>query len=166
MNGAFEEFEKYRGRSVLITGGLGFIGSNLARRLVEIGGVEVAILDALLPDQGGNPFNIEGVADKVTLHAASMSDDWAVNHLVGGADYIFNLAGSVSHLDSMQSPQRDLELNCAAQLSLLDACRSFNPHAKIVFTSTRQVYGSPVYLPLDERHRIAPLDINGINKFA
>jgi UDP-glucose 4-epimerase len=162
----FRDFDKYRGRSVLITGGLGFIGSNLARALVEMGGVEVALLDALLPDQGGNPFNIEGVEDRVRLHTANMSDDWAINHLVGGADYIFNLAGCVSHLDSMQYPQRDLELNCAAQLTLLEACRSFNPHVKIVFTSTRQVYGPPVYLPLDERHRIAPLDINGINKFA
>jgi UDP-glucose 4-epimerase len=81
-------------------------------------------------------------------------------------DYIFNLAGSVSHVDSMLHPQRDLELNCTAQLSLLEACRSFNPQAKIIFTSTRQVYGNPVYLPLDEEHRVAPLDINGINKLA
>ena len=157
---------EYRGRSVLITGGLGFIGSNLARKLVEIGGVEVTILDALLPNQGGNLFNVEGFKDQVKVHTASMCDDWIVNHLVGGADYVFNLAGNVSHLDSMQYPQYDLELNCTAQLTFLEACRSFNPHVKIVFTSTRQVYGTPVYLPLDEQHRIAPLDVNGINKLA
>jgi UDP-glucose 4-epimerase len=159
-------FSEYKGRSVLITGGLGFIGSNLARKLVEIGGVEVTVLDALLPDQGGNIYNIHGIRDKVKLHTEDMGADWAINHLVGGVDYIFNLAGSVSHLDSMRYPQRDLELNCAAQLTLLDACRSFNPQVKIVFTSTRQVYGRPVYLPLDEQHRVAPLDINGVNKLA
>ena len=151
---------------MLITGGLGFIGSNLARKLVELSDVEVIILDALLPDQGGNPFNIEGIRDKVKVYTASMCDDWVVNHLVQGVDYIFNLAGSVSHLNSIREPQRDLELNCSAQLVLLEACRSFNPHVKIVFTSTRQVYGKPVYLPFDEQHRIAPLDINGINKYA
>jgi UDP-glucose 4-epimerase len=159
-----KDFSEYKGRSVLITGGLGFIGSNLAHKLVSLGDVEVIILDALLPDQGGNPFNIEGIRDKVKVHAASLCDDWVVKHLVGGVDYIFNLAGSVSHVNSMSDPQRDLELNCSAQLVLLEACRSFNPHVKIVFTSTRQVYGKPVYLPFEEGHRIAPLDINGINK--
>ncbi|MDT4897910.1 MAG: UDP-glucose 4-epimerase [Acidobacteriota bacterium] len=161
-----KDFSEYKGRSVLITGGLGFIGSNLARRFVELGDVEVLILDALLPNQGGNLFNIEGISDRVRVHTASMCDDWAVNHLVGGVDYIFNLAGSVSHIDSICHPQLDLELNCRAQLVLLEACRSFNPHVKIVFASTRQVYGKPVYLPFDEQHRIAPLDINGINKHA
>ncbi|HEX6732902.1 MAG TPA: NAD-dependent epimerase/dehydratase family protein [Pyrinomonadaceae bacterium] len=159
-------FHDYKGRSVLITGGLGFIGSNLARKLVEIGGVEVTILDALLPDQGGNIYNIHDIRNRVKLHQGDMADDHVINHLVGGVDYIFNLAGSTSHLDSMQLPHRDLELNCAAQLSLLEACRSFNPRVKIVYTSTRQVYGKPVYLPLDEQHRVAPLDINGINKLA
>ncbi len=163
---AFKHFGEYKGRRVLITGGLGFIGSNLARKLVEIGGVEVAVLDALLPGQGGNPFNVHDIRDRITVHIANMGDDWVINHLVGGVDYIFNLAGSVSHLDSMQYPQRDLELNCAAQLTLLEACRNFNPHVKIVFTSTRQVYGKPVYLPLDEQHRVAPIDINGIHKLA
>ncbi len=161
-----KQFSEYKGRSVLITGGLGFIGSNLARRLIEIGDVDVSVIDALLPDQGGNSFNIEGIKDQVTVHVADMSDDYVINHLVGGVDYIFNLAGSVSHLESMLQPQRDLELNCAAQLKLLEACRNFNPHVKIVFSSTRQVYGKPVYLPVDENHRVSPLDINGIHKLA
>jgi UDP-glucose 4-epimerase len=159
-------FVEYKGRSVLITGGLGFIGSNLARALARIGGVEVTILDALIPGQGGNLYSIHDIRDRVTVHKADMRNDWVINHLVGGVDCIFNLAGNVSHLDSMEHPQRDLELNCAAQLTLLEACRSFNPHVKIVFTSTRQIYGSPVYLPLDERHRVEPPDINGINKLA
>ncbi len=163
---AATHYNEYRGRSVLITGGLGFIGSNLARKLVEIGDVEINILDALLPEQGGNPYNVQGIGDCLKLHQADMRDDWVVNHLVSGMDYIFNLAGNVSHLDSMNEPQRDLELNCAAPLRLLEACRNFNPHVKIVFTSTRQVYGKPVYLPLDEQHRVAPLDVNGINKLA
>jgi UDP-glucose 4-epimerase len=161
-----EILESYRGRSVLITGGLGFIGSNLAHRLAEPGDVQVAIIDALLPEQGGNPYNIQSIRDRVELHQVNLSDDWAINHLVAGVDYIFNLAGSVSHVDSMQHPQRDLQLNCEAQLALLEACRHFNPHVKIVFTSTRQVYGEAVYLPLDEQHRTAPIDVNGVNKLA
>lgn len=161
-----KHFGEYKGRRVLITGGLGFIGSNLARKLVEIGGVEVTILDALLPGQGGNPYNIRDIRERVTLHTGNMSHDWVINHLVGGMDYIFNLAGSPSHLDSMRHPQRDLELNCSSQLMLLEACHNFNPHVKIVFTSTRQVYGKPIYLPLDEQHRVSPIDINGIHKLA
>lgn len=159
-------FFEYKGRSVLITGGLGFIGSNLAHALVNIGDVDVTVVDALVPGQGGSLHNIHDIRDRVTVHLADMGNNSVINHLVGGVDYIFNLAGSVSHLDSMDNPLRDLELNCAAQLTLLEACRSFNPHVKVVFTSTRQIYGTPIYLPLDERHRVEPPDINGINKLA
>ena len=156
----------YRGRSVLITGGLGFIGSNLARRLATVDDVKVVVLDGLIPGQGGNPFNLSAVGNSVTVHRADMADEYVVNHLVAGVDYVFNLAGQPSHIDSLLNPLRDLELNCAAQLTLLEACRNFNPHVKIVFTSTRQVYGRPVYLPADEQHRLAPVDINGIHKLA
>lgn len=156
----------YEGRRVLITGGLGFIGSNLAHKLVEIGNVEVNIVDPLFPDQGGNLHNLEGIRDRVNLYISDMGDSSTINHLVSGIDYIFNLAGSVSHIDSMSNPQRDLELNCTAHLTLLEACRNFNPHVKIVYASTRQVYGKSVYLPLDEEHRLEPTDINGINKLA
>lgn len=161
-----ESFSEYKGRSVLITGGLGFIGSNLAHKLVEIGGVEVTIIDALLPGQGGNLHNVHDIRDRIALHKANVGDDGVIDHLVGGVDYVFNLAGSVSHLDSMLDPHMDMQLNCADQLKLLEACRSFNPHVKVVFASTRQVYGEPVYLPVDEEHRIAPLDVNGIHKRA
>ena len=161
-----ELFEKYKGASVLITGGLGFIGSNLARRLSAIGGVKVFIVDALLPGQGGNPHNIQDIRNQVTVYKANLSTDWVTNHIVVGMDYIFNLAGSVSHLDSMRDPLMDMEHNCAGQIRLLEACRSFNPRARIVFTSTRQVYGKPMYLPVDEQHPIAPLDMNGIHKRA
>src|ERR1700694_1384617 len=159
-------FTEYRGRSVLITGGLGFIGSNLARRLVDLGDVEVVIVDAMVPGQGGNFQNIHDIRDQVTVKIADIGNDSVINNMVGGMDYIFNLAGNVSPLDSMLDPHFDMEQNCAIHLKLLDACRSFNPHTKIVFTSTRQVYGEPLYLPVDEQHRIAPLDINGIHKQA
>lgn len=158
--------QKYEHRSVLITGGLGFIGSNLAHRLIEMGETEVIIIDSLDPDHGGNFFNVQDISDKLKIHIADINDSSVINHLVAGVDYIFNLAGSSSHIDSMQNPHRDLQSNCQAQITLLEACRMFNPQAKIVFTSTRQVYGSPVYLPLDENHRILPLDINGANKIA
>jgi UDP-glucose 4-epimerase len=159
-----QTLKQYQGRSILITGGLGFIGSNLARRLCEIDDVEVVLVDAMLPDQGGNLFNVADIASRVTCHVADIGNDDAIEHLVGGRDYIFNLAGSTSHVDSMLAPRRDLELNCAAQLALLEACRRFNPHVKIVFTSTRQVYGKPLYLPVDEQHRLEPPDINGIHE--
>jgi UDP-glucose 4-epimerase len=161
-----QRFNEYRGRSVLITGGLGFIGSNLARRLVELGDVDVAVVDAMLPDQGGNSFNLDGLTDRLKVHVSSIGNEATIYHLVSGVDYIFNLAGSTSHIDSMQHPRHDLELNCAAQLTLLEACRHFNPRVKIVFTSTRQVYGKPLYLPVDEQHRVAPPDINGIHELA
>ena len=156
---------QFNGRSVLITGGMGFIGSNLAHRLVHLG-VEVVIVDSFVPDQGANPFNLHGIADRVKVVRADIADEYVVNHLVGGVDIIFNLAGHMSHLESLLYPHRDLQLNCAAQLTLLEACRNYNPHVKIVFTSTRQVYGRPERLPVCEAHRVAPLDINGIHKLA
>lgn len=156
----------YKGCSVLITGGAGFIGSNLARSLVAFGGVKVAIVDSFIADQGGSLFNLHGIKDQIELHRVDLRDAPSINHLVSGVDYIFNLAGNVSHLESMLNPQLDLELNCAAHLTLLEAIRQYNPHVKILFTSTRQVYGKPLYLPVDEQHRLAPLDVNGINKLA
>jgi UDP-glucose 4-epimerase len=159
-----ERFRKYKGRCVLITGGLGFIGSNLAHRLAETGEVEIRIVDSLQPDQGGNRFNLHGIENCVRLHLTDLSDDRVINDLVCGVDYVFNLAGSLSHLNSVLYPQRDLHNNCTAQLTLLEACRHFNPQAKIVYTSTRQVYGQHEYLPLDEKHRVVPPDINGIHK--
>ncbi|PYS70675.1 MAG: NAD-dependent epimerase [Acidobacteria bacterium] len=153
-------FSEYKGSSVLITGGLGFIGSNLALRLAEVPEVEISIVDALRPDQGGNPFNIARIKDRVKLHLADISDETLSEQLVSGVDYIFNLAGSVSHIGSMLEPQSDLALNCTSQLKFLEACRKFNPHVKIIFSSTRQVYGKPLYFPLDELHRVAPPDEN------
>lgn len=157
--------EDFLGKKVLITGGLGFIGSNLARSLVQLGG-EVLLVDSLLPDYGGNLFNIQDIRDRVQVNIADIRDKNSMDYLVQGQDYIFNLAGQVSHLDSMQDPYTDLEINCRSQLSLLQACRQNNPEVKIIYASTRQVYGVPDYLPVDEKHILHPTDVNGINKMA
>ncbi len=155
----------YKGKKVLITGGLGFIGSNLARALVSQG-AEVTLLDSLIPLYGGNIFNIEDIHDKVTVNVSDVRDSFAMSYLLVGKDYLFNLAGQTSHMDSMTDPQTDLDINANAQLSILEACRKVNPSIKIVFASTRQLYGKPEYLPVDEKHPIRPVDVNGINKLA
>ena len=155
----------FQGRSVLITGGLGFIGSNLARRLADLG-ARVTLLDSLLPQFGGNLFNIAGYEDRLHVNIGDMRDEHGINFLVQHRDFIFNLAGQVSHLDSMQNPFADLEINCRSQLYLLEACRRFNPRVRIIYTNTRQVYGRPQYLPVDEKHPLDPADINGIHKLA
>ncbi len=155
----------YSGKKVLITGGLGFIGSNLARELVNQGSL-VTLVDSLIPQYGGNVFNISDFRDKVTVNVCDVRDPFAMAYLLQGQDYLFNLAGQTSHMDSMSDPQTDLEINATAQLSILEACRKANPDIKIVFASTRQLYGKPEYLPVDEKHPIRPVDVNGINKLA
>jgi UDP-glucose 4-epimerase len=155
----------YRGRKVMITGGLGFIGSNLARALVELG-AEVLLVDSLIPDYGGNLFNIDGIADRVRLNVADVRQRSTMNYLVQGQAIIFNLAGQVSHIDSLRDPYGDLEINCRSQLTILEACRYNNPGVKVVFAGTRQVYGRPDSLPVNEQHLVRPADINGINKAA
>ena len=149
----------------MVTGGLGFIGSNLARRLVELG-ADVLIIDSLIPGSGGNLFNVSGIEQAVTINIADVRQESTVNYLVQGQDVIFSLAGQVSHIDSMQDPYTDLEINCRAQLSLLEACRRNNASAKVVYAGTRQVYGHPDTLPVSESHLVRPTDVNGINKAA
>jgi len=155
----------FQGKKILITGGLGFIGSNLAIRLAKYG-VDVTIVDSLIPDYGGNLFNIEEIKDKVHVNIADVRDRSSMNYLVRGKDYIFNLAGQVSHIDSMVDPFTDLEINCVSQLSILEACKNYNKDVKIVYAGTRQQYGKPNYLPVDENHLVQPTDVNGINKMA
>jgi UDP-glucose 4-epimerase len=154
----------YRARKVLVTGGLGFIGSNLCRRLADLG-AEVLAVDSLLPDYGGNLFNLDGYEDKVKVNIADVRGH-GMEYLVKGQEVLFNLAGQVSHIDSMTDPFTDLEINGRSQLSLLEAVRKGNPALKIVFAGTRQVYGKPRYLPVDEAHLLTPTDVNGINKIA
>lgn len=156
---------QFKDARVLITGGIGFIGSNLARSLVGLG-ARVTLADSLIPQYGGNLRNIVDIQDRVTVNVCDVRDRFAFEYLVREQDYLFNLAGQTSHLDSMTDPQSDLDINAAAQLSILEACRRINPQIRLVFASTRQLYGRPDYLPVDEKHPIRPVDVNGINKLA
>ena len=155
----------YKQKNVLITGGLGFIGSNLAHHLVRLG-AKVLLVDSLIRKYGGNLFNVTGIEDQVRVNIADVRDEHGLRYLVQGQEIIFNLAGQVSHTDSIEDPFTDLEINARSQLSLLEACRHGNPRAKIVFASTRQIYGKPEYLPVDEQHPLRPVDVNGVNKLA
>jgi UDP-glucose 4-epimerase len=156
---------EFDGARVLITGGLGFIGSNLARRLDSLG-ANITLVDSLLPDYGGNRFNVDGIEDRLQVNISDVRDTHSLRYLVRDKDYLFNLAGQTSHLDSMLNPMPDLEINCQAQLSILETCRACNPKIKIVFASTRQIYGRPTNLPVAESHPLNPVDVNGINKMA
>ncbi|MCS6938261.1 MAG: NAD-dependent epimerase/dehydratase family protein [Roseiflexaceae bacterium] len=165
MPGRNDYAHAYSGARVLITGGMGFIGSTLAHRLVELE-AQVTLVDSLIPIYGGNQRNIAGIEHRVRVNIADVRDEYSMNYLVQGQDYLFNLAGQTSHLDSMTDPYTDLEINCRAQLSILEACRKNNPRLKLVYASTRQIYGKPDYLPVDERHLLHPVDVNGVNKMA
>ena len=163
MTDAYREW--YRGRRVMITGGLGFIGSNIARALVDLD-ADVLLVDSLIPDYGGNLHNIEGIESRLRVNVADVRQQTTMNYLVRDREVIFNLAGQVSHIDSMRDPETDLEINCRAQLTILEACRRHNAGTKVVFAGTRQVYGKPDRLPVDEGHLVRPTDVNGINKAA
>jgi UDP-glucose 4-epimerase len=160
-----QEFDVFAGSDVLITGGLGFIGSAVARRLVNLG-AKVTLVDSLIPEYGGNRFNIQDIRDQVIVDPTDVRDAEAMARLIKKRQFLFNLAGQTSHLDSMTDPITDLNINAAAQLQILEACRLHNRDLKIVFASTRQLYGRPQYLPVDENHPINPVDVNGINKLA
>ena len=155
----------FDGSRVLITGGLGFIGSTLARELVEAGST-VVLVDSLIPQYGGNLHNVAGIEDRVKINISDVRDEHSFRYLVRNQDYLFNLAGQTSHVDSMVDPYTDLEINCRSQLSILEACRHQNSDIRAVFASTRQLYGRPQRLPVDEKHPLAPVDVNGINKLA
>jgi Nucleoside-diphosphate-sugar epimerases len=155
----------FTGKRVLITGGLGFIGSNLAHRLLDLG-ASVTTVDSLVPEYGGNLFNIADIESRLRVNISDVRDQHSMRYLIQGQDYLFNLAGQTSHMDSMQDPYTDLEINCRSQLSILEACRHHNKDIKIVFASTRQIYGKPDYVPVDEKHLLRPVDVNGINKMA
>lgn len=157
--------EDLRARRVLITGGLGFIGSSLAHTLVNAG-AEVTVIDSLAPQCGGNIANVAGIESGLTVVEADLRETPRLAELVDGSEIIFNLAGHTSHIASMNAPQIDLQLNCAAHLSLLEACRHAHAAPTVVFAGTRQIYGRPRYLPVDESHPIEPVDVNGIHKAA
>ena len=157
--------ELFCGKRVLISGGLGFIGSNLARRLLQYG-ASVTIIDNLSPDFGGNPYNICGVEQQIQTIIADICDQEQLKNILPCQDVFFNLAAQISHVGSMQDPIIDLETNALKQIILLEMCRKFNPAIRIVYASTRQVYGRPQYLPVDEEHPLGPIDFNGISKLA
>lgn len=155
----------FAGQRVLITGGLGFIGSHLARRLADEG-ADVTLVDSLIPEYGGNLFNISDFSNRVHVNISDVRDEHGLRFLIRDKDLLFNLAGQTGHMDSMTDPETDLEINCRAQLAILETCRKSNQDVKIVFASTRQIYGRPAYLPVDEKHPVRPVDVNGINKAA
>lgn len=155
----------YAGKRVLVTGGLGFIGSNLAIELARMG-AQVMVVDSMIPAYGANPANLEPMSGLIRINFSDIRDPHTMPHLLRGQDVVFSLAGQLSHIDSMRDPATDLDINCRSQLSLLENCRSLQPNAKIVFASTRQLYGRPRYLPVDENHPLHPIDVNGINKLA
>ena len=153
------------GKKILITGGMGFIGSNLARRLIELGN-EITIVDSLIAEYGGNLRNLHDLRDEIRINLSDIRDEFSMKEIIKDKDYLFNLAGQTSHLDSMENPFVDLDINAKAQLSILEACRKNNPEIRVVFASTRQIYGKPNYLPVDENHPLNPVDVNGVNKIA
>ncbi|MBN2083878.1 MAG: NAD-dependent epimerase/dehydratase family protein [Anaerolineales bacterium] len=155
----------FAGRRVLITGGMGFIGSNLARRLANLG-AEVTLLDSLPAGIGGNPYNISGYEQRLRVRAGDLRDADATADAVRGQELIFNLAGQVGHVQSMEDPLADLDINVRGQLSFLEICRRESPDAKILYGGTRQVYGPPRYLPVDEDHPVNPVDVNAVHKLA
>jgi UDP-glucose 4-epimerase len=159
------QFDQFTGKNVLITGGLGFVGSNLARSLVALG-ARVTLVDNLDPACGGNRLNIADIADEIDIHIADVRDFSTKTYLVKGKHFLFNLAGRTSHIDSMSDPLEDIDTNCRAQIAILESCRKENPVIRVVFASTRQIYGKPERLPVDESHALHPVDVNGINKIA
>jgi UDP-glucose 4-epimerase len=155
----------FDGAKVLITGGVGLIGSALARRLASFGS-DVVLVDSLDRNFGGNVFNIRDIETSVKVSVSDVRDVNGLHTLLHDREFVFNLAAQTSHMDSMSAPFEDLEINCSAQLALMEACRRLETSPRIVFASTRQVYGKPHYLPVDERHPVRPVDVNGINKVA
>ena len=151
--------------NILITGGLGFIGSTLAIAEVKRGN-KVTVVDALLPDYGGNKFNIKQIEEEIEIETGDVRNTKLMEKLVKKKDIVYSLAGTLSHVDSMTDPFTDLEINCVSQLTLLEACRKYNPETKILFAGTRNQYGRAKYLPVDENHPMEPVDVNGINNIA
>jgi len=159
------QFDQFTGKKILITGGLGFVGSNLARSLVGLG-ASVTLVDSLDPSCGGNRTNISDISDQIDINIADVRDLNTMIHFVKGKHFLFNLAGRTSHIDSMTNPLEDMDINCRAQIAILESCRKENPEIRVVFASTRQIYGKPERLPVDESHALHPVDVNGINKMA
>jgi len=157
--------EFYSRRPVLVTGGLGFIGSNLALRLAALG-ARVTIVDARTPGCGSNADNVREIASQIEFVERDIAEAKSFRSAIAESEVIFNLAGEVSHTHSMDFPERDFEINARAQLRFLTECADAAPGVRVVYAGTRQVYGPPRYLPVDEAHPIQPVDFNGVHKRA
>ncbi len=155
------EENAFRGRRVLITGGLGFIGSNLTIRLVQLG-ARVTVVDAMIPRLGGNLFNVREVADQIHINFSDIRDSHSMDYLVKNQEFIFHLAGQVNHVDSLRNPIQDLDINCRGTLVLLESCRKHNRETKIIFSGTRGEYGASVRLPVSEDHPTNPKGIYAV----
>jgi UDP-glucose 4-epimerase len=155
----------WEGRAVLITGGLGFLGSNLAISLVEQG-ARVTLCDAMITEYGGNLFNIEPVRNRLTLNFNDIRDRHAMCWLVRGQDYVFHLAGQVSHILSLTDPYPDIDYNVTGTMVLLECLRRHNSSARLVFTGTRGQYGPSARLPVDEQAPSQPRGIHEITNLA
>ena len=155
----------YKGKRAVVSGGLGFIGSNLAIALAEAGAI-VDVVDSCVEGCGVNEHNLEGAHGEIHIHRVDVAETSVVGPLVRDADFIFNLAGEISHTDSMKRPERDLQINTVSQLHFLECCSRRATPPRIVFASTRQVYGIPQALPVDENHPVEPVDYNGVHNYA
>ncbi len=153
----------YRDKRVLVTGGLGFIGSNLVRRLVRLG-ASVTVIDACYPDQGANFYNLKDYLEKINLVVADIGEADKISEYLPDQEIVFNLAASTSHVGSLLNPLRDLERNCLSQLKFLNLLADLSPRTMVVYTGSRSQYGKPLYLPVDENHPLRPVDINGVHK--
>jgi UDP-glucose 4-epimerase len=149
----------------MVTGGLGFVGSNVALALAT-GGADVTVVDARVPTHGANPHNLDGAARRIDVIEADIGDADAVRDAAVRAEIVFNLAGQVSHVESMARPLFDLDVNTRSQLGFLELLRAAGSQAVVIYTSTRQIFGHPRYLPVDEEHPVSPVDVNGITKWA
>jgi UDP-glucose 4-epimerase len=155
--------QSFVGRTVMVTGGMGFIGSNLVRRLIALG-AEVHVVDSMIDGSGANRFNLPDVEDRFRVHTFDIGNAGALRPLLASCDLVFNLAAQINHLQSVSDPARDLALNAESHLRFLEACRVSGGRMKVVFTSTRQVYGAQEQLPVNERATPQPCDINGVHK--
>ena len=155
------EGEVFKAKRVLVTGGLGFIGSNLTIRLVELG-ARVTIVDNMMPRLGGNLSNVKQIADHIHINFSDVRDSHSMDYLVKDQEFIFHLAGQVNHVDSIRNPIQDLDINCRGTLVLLESCRQYNRDVKIIFAGTRGEYGSSVKLPVAEDHPTNPKGIYAV----
>ena len=155
----------YRKRHAVVTGGLGFIGSNLVLRLLELG-ARVTVVDSEVPGCGSNRHNLQPACGDIRLILKDIDEAAGFAETLSRADVIFNLAGEISHVHSMRFPERDGALNAPRNFVFVHQCARSAPGVRIVYAGTRQIYGKPRYLPVDEDHPIDPVDINGIHKYS